>query len=69
MGLGLVYNSIDQLAGFLWNLASGKHDYWSFRSETPYFMGKLVPVHFGHLVIQKNGVKAAHRRERQPSSR
>jgi len=69
VGLGLVYNSIDQLAGFLWNLASGKHDYWSFRSEMPYFMGKLVPVHFGHLVIENNGVKAAHRRERQPSSR
>lgn len=45
-----MYNGIDQLASFLWNLGLGKHNYWSSRSETRYLMGKLVPIHFRHLV-------------------
>src|ERR1700733_10770217 len=62
------HDSIDKLAGFVWNLTPGKHDYGSSRSETPYFMGKLVPIHFRHLVTENNCVKAIHFRKLQSAS-
>jgi hypothetical protein len=48
-----------------WDLAAGKHDDWSSRSDTPYCGSEMVPIHIRHVVINKHRVKTVHRHKSQ----
>ena len=68
-GFSLGYDSSDQLASLLWDLAAGKHDYWSFRSDMPHCKSELVAIHFRHMVIEEHRIKTEHRSKSQSLSR
>ena len=63
------HECINQFSSFLRDFATGAHHYGSLWSETPYFMGELLPTHFRHPIIDEDCVKAVEGRKSQTPSR
>jgi hypothetical protein len=54
--------SVDQAQGLLRNIrCSGEQDNWRLRPESSYFDGNLLPVHFGHKVVNNYNVNRVER--------
>lgn len=62
----LKYDSIDQIAGFLWNLAAGEHDNPNVRPTLLDRGGDVVTVHSGHVEVEDYAIDRKHHCQREP---